>query len=111
MLLMLYLKSHHRIQDHLDFLQCYLLGILQFDIYIYDLFWTDFCEWYKVYESIHFFFFCMWIFSIIYWKKFMLLDRLRDIENKLLDTMGKGRGEGQDQGMGWRHTIYYKANR
>ena len=57
MLLMLYLKSHHRIQDHLDFLQCYLLGILQFDIYIYDLFWTDFCEWYKVYESIHFFFF------------------------------------------------------
>ena len=30
----------------------------------------------------------------------MLLDRLRDIENKLLDTMGNGRGEGQDQGMG-----------
>lgn len=30
----------------------------------------------------------------------MLLDGLRDIENKALDTMGKARGEGQDQGMG-----------
>lgn len=34
-----------------------------------------------------------------------------EIENKVLDTMGKGRGEGQGQGMGWRHAIYYKANR
>ena len=44
-------------------------------------------------------------------KKCMLLDGLRDIENKALDTMGKARGEGQDQGMGWRHAIYYKASR